>query len=119
MREGLSGDRPADVALAQVLVRRGLLDEQLHLRRHTQRVVVGEVATCRGGGKLVSTGLRETCREIIIIINYSGFETVEELKELLTEKFNINPILKKQVFMEDSSGKTRHELLIRITKQHV
>lgn len=36
-------DWPADVALAQVLVWRGLFDEELHLGRHVQRLVVRKV----------------------------------------------------------------------------
>lgn len=38
---------PADVALAQVLVWGGLLDEELHLCWHIQRFVMRKVSTCR------------------------------------------------------------------------
>ena len=38
---------PSYVALAQVLVRGGLFDQQVHLRCHVKIVVTGEVATWR------------------------------------------------------------------------
>ena len=39
---------PPDVALAQVFMRRGLFNEELHLCWHIQRLIVREVSTCRG-----------------------------------------------------------------------
>lgn len=38
---------PSDVALAQVFMRRGLLDEELYLCWYIQCLIVGKVSTCK------------------------------------------------------------------------